>query len=381
MKGQIIGTMAALLGAALWGFSGACAQYLLAGYDIDPIDITAVRTLSASLAFVPIILLKSGYRKDMSGLLRSPRSLAIAAVFSAGLFGSQFTFSVSVMHSNAGTATVLQSLCTVFVMGVTCIIARRLPHLREFLGLICGLFATWLIATGGSWDSMAISPAGLLWGIINALSVTLYLMAPKRLYERFDPIPVIAAGMFGATLLSLAVWGFRSATAGIAGIGTSQASFASVGQGLGLATLDPIGWAILLLGIGILGTWAAFSLYLYGVSVVGSVKGALFGLVEPASAMVLAAVWLATPFLPSDWAGLLIMAAMIVLISVPSAAGVTASGVTASGSTVSGSSASAASTSSGSSVSGSSESGSSESGSSVSGPSASGSSASPSRKR
>ena len=41
------GVLCALTGAGLWGFSGACAQFLLANYDITPSFITAVRMLGA----------------------------------------------------------------------------------------------------------------------------------------------------------------------------------------------------------------------------------------------------------------------------------------------------------------------------------------------
>ena len=56
-------------------------------------------------------------------------------------------------------------------------------------------------------------------------------------------------------------------------------------------------------------------LFLYGVSLVGSVRGSLLGVAEPAGAMIIAAMWLHTPFSAADWAGLVLMAAMIVLVS------------------------------------------------------------------
>ena len=68
-------------------------------------------------------------------------------------------------------------------------------------------------------------------------------------------------------------------------------------------------------GVGVLGTFAAFGLFLYGVSLVGSVRGSLLGVAEPAGAMIIAAMWLHTPFSAADWAGLVLMAAMIVLVS------------------------------------------------------------------
>ncbi|WP_418712441.1 DMT family transporter, partial [Adlercreutzia equolifaciens] len=79
--------------------------------------------------------------------------------------------------------------------------------------------------------------------------------------------------------------------------------------------MDATGWLALVGGVGVLGTFAAFGLFLYGVSLVGSVKGSLLGVAEPAGAMVIAALWLHTPFSAWDWIGLVLMAAMIALVS------------------------------------------------------------------
>ena len=46
----LFGVVCALAGGALWGFSGACSQYLFAHYDIDASFITAARMLGFGAA-------------------------------------------------------------------------------------------------------------------------------------------------------------------------------------------------------------------------------------------------------------------------------------------------------------------------------------------
>ena len=58
-------------------------------------------------------------------------------------------------------------------------------------------------------------------------------------------------------------------------------------------------------------------------------KGSLLGVAEPAGAMVIAALWLGTAFSGADWAGLILMAAMIALVSLSGAKGKRASEATA----------------------------------------------------
>ena len=84
--------------------------------------------------------------------------------------------------------------------------------------------------------------------------------------------------------------------------------------GLALPTLDAAGFLVFGLII-VVGTFAAFALYLHGVSIVGSVKGSLLGAIEPVSATAFSALWLGTAFSGADWVGFVLMIAMIFLVT------------------------------------------------------------------
>ena len=176
------GVVCALAGATLWGFSGACIQFLAESYEVSSAFISAVRAGVAALLF------------------------AVFVLFGVGLYLSQITYAVSVALTNAGTATVLQATCTVFVMLIPCARARRLPRVADFVGLMCAMAAATLIATQGDWGVIVLPVAGLAWGIANALSETLYIMAPQRLYGRWDRPTVIACGMVISGIVAILVW-------------------------------------------------------------------------------------------------------------------------------------------------------------------------------
>ena len=72
---------------------------------------------------------------------------------------------------------------------------------------------------------------------------------------------------------------------------------------------------VLVLGVVLLGTFAAFSLYLTGVAKAGSVMGSLIGAAEPVSASAISALWLGTAFTVWDWSGLVLMIAMLFLMT------------------------------------------------------------------
>lgn len=291
------GVVAALVGGAMWGFSGTCAQYLYQHYEIDPLFITWVRMLGSGILF--LILLAFTQRGKLRAIAGDRRELGRLALFGiAGLFLCQFTYTTSVNATNAGTATVLQSLNTVFILAATCLIMRRAPRAMELGGLALALVATWLIATKGNLTALMIPPAGLAWGLINAASCTFYIMYPKHLFARWGSLPVTGIGMLIGGIAAVAIWGLG----GLWGA-------APVVPQLGL---DGV---LVLAAIVVVGTLAAFGLYLHGVSIVGSVKGGLLGTTEPASAMVFAALWLGTMFTWADWIGLVLMMAMIFLVT------------------------------------------------------------------
>lgn len=347
------GVVCALAGATLWGFSGACIQFLAESYEVSSAFISAVRAGVAALLFAVFVFVTR--REALLSLLGSPAARPTLVLFGVGLYLSQITYAVSVALTNAGTATVLQATCTVFVMLITCARARRLPRVADFVGLMCAMAAATLIATQGDWGVIVLPVAGLAWGIANALSETLYIMAPQRLYGRWDRPTIIACGMVIGGVAAVLVWLIGEAVVSLlapsVGLGPAFASpwsdtalsttiQASSGSGAGVSfadsapgapssvladifgiggslvpVMDAAGWLALVGGVGVLGTFAAFGLFLYGVSLVGSVRGSLLGVAEPAGAMIIAAMWLHTPFSAADWAGLVLMAAMIALVS------------------------------------------------------------------
>lgn len=291
------GVLCALVGAALWGFSGACAQFLLANYDITPSFITAVRMLGAGALFLAVLVVRN--RAQLRAMLGDRRTVGQLAVFGGvGLFLCQITYTIVIGYTNAGTATVLQTTGIAFVMLATCLFMRRLPRMREIVGLVAAVAATWLIATQGDPSALSLPLVGLIWGIANGLSVAFYIMYPKKLFARWGSFSVTGLGMLAGGVVATAVY-FGGA---------------AFGQPLALPALDAAGLLVFAAFI-VIGTFAAFALYLHGVSVVGSVQGSLLGAVEPVSATVFSALWLATAFTGADLAGCALMIAMVFLVT------------------------------------------------------------------
>lgn len=302
------GAALTLAGAALWGFSGASSQYVLA-QGADPTFVTAMRMLCAGALFLAFLAVR---RRDvLARVFADRRTVGRFAVFGFGLLGSQITFAISIAYTNAGTATVLQMTGSVFIMLFVCLRARTAPRAGEALGLAAALAATYLIATQGDFGALRLPVEGVLWGVANGLAVALYVVYPKEsgLFERFGGLATTGLGMAVGAVYATIVWLVRAAISLAAGDGAEALRIVA-------PPLDASGWAVLALGVGVVGTFVAYALYLSGVARVGSVAGGLLGAVEPLAATSLSVVWLGTAFSGADWAGFALMLAMIALVTI-----------------------------------------------------------------
>ena len=302
------GAAITLAGAALWGFSGASSQYVLA-QGADPTFVTAMRMLCAGALFLAYLAVRQ--RDVLARVFADKRTVGRFAVFGFGLLGSQITFAISIAYTNAGTATVLQMTGSVFIMLFVCLRARTAPRAGEALGLAAALAATYLIATQGDFGALRLPVEGVLWGVANGLAVALYVVYPKEsgLFERFGGLATTGLGMAVGAVYATIVWLVRAIISLAAGDGAEALRIVA-------PPLDASGWAVLAIGVGVVGTFVAYALYLSGVARVGSVAGGLLGAVEPLAATSLSAVWLGTAFSGADWAGFALMLAMIALVTI-----------------------------------------------------------------
>jgi len=294
------GVASTLAGAIAWGFSGTCVQYLFASTGMDALLLTTIRELGAGLVFVAVLVLR--YRKTLRAMLQDRDTVRRLAIFgSCGLFLNSAVYAATISFTNAGTATVLQSLNIVLVLGVTCVVAHRLPRRLEVAALLCALLAVFLIATHGDPSTLQLPLMGLLFGLATAAAATFYTMYPRPLFQRWGSFAVTGLGMF---------------VGGITGV---VACLASGTLAKGLPAVDATGALVLAIAV-LVGTFGAYGLFLHGISLVGAVAGNMLGAAEPVSATVISALWLATPFSWADWAGLALMVATICLIALQSRA-------------------------------------------------------------
>lgn len=271
------GALLTMLGGVLWGFSGACGQYLLQRKGLSTDWLVPVRLLSGGVLLLLFCAVRQGAQVLQVWRHDARRILVFGLL---GMSMCQYTYYRTIAVSNAGTATVLQYLGPVLIVLYLSARLGRPPRPLEIASVVLALCGTFLLTTHGNPATMVISPAALFWGLLSAVAQAVYTVQPGPLLARYGAPVVTGWGMLAGGILLFSLR--RSWTIPV---------HLDAGALAGLA-------AVILLG-----TVGAFCAFLEGVRCVGPKKGSLYALTEPAAATIFSVAWLGASFAPMDLAG------------------------------------------------------------------------------
>ena len=295
-KYSTYGALVAIIAAVFWRFSGPCSQYIFEHFPLDAAHLTALRMLSAGT-----IVVLAGFAAEywnsrrpadasadtnrsgsgMRSIWRDRRSVLELCNFAIfGIMLCQLSYQKAIYWTNSGTATILQYTGPVMIMMITCFLARRLPTKKEVAAIVLAMTGTFLLATHGNIHTMVMTPRGLMWGILAAITLVTYNMLPQRLIRKYGSMCITGYGMImGGIILSLVtrVW---------------EADL----------TPDLRLW-LAFGGVVFFGTVLSFTMFLWGVAQIGPVKASLIASIEPVAATVFMIVWLGESFQLMDLAG------------------------------------------------------------------------------
>ena len=284
-----------IIAAIGWGFSGTCSEHLFKTYGTNGEWLTSIRLLTSGFLLI-LICLASGHKRALFGILRDKRDLAALLLFAVvGMMAVQYTYLTAIAHTNSGTATVLQYAGPAFVLLYVCLTVHRLPSWREGASLIGILIGVFLLATHGDITSLAISQAGLFWGIASAVFLAAHDILPVGIIQRWGSLPLTAWSMFiGGIVLSLITRPFDYTPT---------------------ITVDSV---LTFGGLVIVGTVFAFTAFLAGVAKIGPVKASIVASIEPIAASIFSFLWVGTHFTMYDIVGMaIILIAVYILTNAP----------------------------------------------------------------
>ena len=135
---------------------------------------------------------------------------------------------------------------------------------------------------------MVLSFEGLFWGVLAGLAASFYSLLPRHIMNKYGSlIPTGYAMIIGGVVLGAIgrVWNIS-------------------------VSLDIFGY-LGMIGIIVIGTVLAFSMYLIGVNLIGPMRASLIAAVEPLSATICMCLWLHSPFTLIDVLGFIMIMSTI----------------------------------------------------------------------
>ncbi|HUF59328.1 MAG TPA: DMT family transporter [Actinomycetota bacterium] len=246
-----------------------------------PFPMLAIRFAGQSLLlFIVLIVL----RKPLAPTPGERLPLILAATLGYGSEAAMFFAALN--HGKAGAVTLLFYLYPVWVMLVTIALDRRPPGWRLFVSLLLALGGSAVVIVGGG--EVEVAPMGILLAIATSLAYTAYLVTVDRTIKTTDPVTA-AAWLGGGAATSNVVFAFA--------FGASDLP-------------DSLTWPFLL-GMAVFSA-GAFAAMLGGLQLVGAVRNAIIGVMEPLGVAVLAAFFLDEPVTaPMAIGGVLILGGAI----------------------------------------------------------------------
>lgn len=285
------GIILIVFAATFWGMGGVAGQYLSQYHQADMVWLVMLRQILAGFLFLLFAALVQK-QNIFTVLRRNPVDILEFSFF--GILGAQLGFYVTIGMCNAATATVLQYMAPIYVMLWMTYKSRRWPDARELVGIVGALTGVFLIATHGSLDSLAISPAALCIGLVSAVSYAYYSIKPGEMLKTYTAATIIGWGQL-ISGLSLILWRNPLVAEGNWDLHAYLA------------------FTYLLLGA----TIASYALYLMGLKIVGPTKASLISCAEPLASIISVVVLLDTKLVLPDLIGMGCIIFTVLLLSIP----------------------------------------------------------------
>jgi drug/metabolite transporter (DMT)-like permease len=171
-------------------------------------------------------------------------------------------------HGKAGAVTLLFYTYPVWVTVATIALDRRAPAMKLFVALALALVGSAIVVVGGG--DVEVEPLGIALALGTSFVYSAYLVTTDRRVTRTDPVVAAAWLGGGAALAHLTFWGLFGGTVPGADDIPAVAGMALFSAG-------------------------AFAAMLWGLQLVGAVRNAIIGVLEPLTVAILAALFLSEP--------------------------------------------------------------------------------------
>ncbi|WP_038092553.1 DMT family transporter [Tumebacillus flagellatus] len=262
-----------LTGGMFWGLSGTVAQKLFVEEGFTPGFLVCIRLVVAGA----LLLLFASFgekRRQVFGVWKDHESRIRLVVFGLiGMLGVQYTYFASIEKGNAAAATLLQYLAPLLVVVYQAWLKSKLPSGRETLAVAFALVGTLLLVTNGSWHSLSISTAAVVWGLLSAVGLAFNAIYPSELQRKWESTVILGWAM----------------VVGGAALALINRPWNAVGMHWSWVSAAEVIYVV------IFGTLVAFYLFIDSLRYVTSTEASLLSIIEPLVAVLASVFWLKVP--------------------------------------------------------------------------------------
>jgi drug/metabolite transporter (DMT)-like permease len=255
-----------------------------------PFPVLAARFAGQTLLLVLALLV---LRRRLVPERGERAPLVLAGIFGYGVESGLYFSALN--HGKAGAVTLLFYTYPVWVTIATIALDRRAPAAKLFAALGLALGGSAIVVVGGG--DVEVETLGIVLALGTSLVYSAYLVTTDRLVRRTDPVVAATWLGAGAAVAHLTFWALFGGT-----VPGRDDALAVAGMALFSA--------------------GAFAAMLGGLQLVGAVRNAIIGVLEPLTVAVLAAFFLAEPLTSTTTiGGIAILAGAIIATLVRSTTG------------------------------------------------------------
>ncbi|MDA8747764.1 DMT family transporter [Litoreibacter sp.] len=259
---------------------------------VTPMQVVLVRVVAGFLTVAVYALVT---RQLKLSHLRHSLHFIVMACLAAALYFYGFAEGTALLQSGLAGA-VSASIPLFSLLSAVLFLPEEKLTTNRVLGLLVGLIGVTLIAkplSGGLGDSYLL---GVLWMVLGSFSLGVSFVYARKFVTPLNlPPAALTTYQLGfATLILLAVTDMT---------------------GLGTLTDDPTSFAVLVFGLGFLGTGLAYVLYYYVIGKLGAVRASALTYVPPVVALFLGALFLGEVIVLLDYVATALIFTGVILVN------------------------------------------------------------------
>lgn len=252
--------------------------------------ISAAQTTFLRVIFglLPVMVFALSRRSFHWRHLRYAHHFAVMSVLAAGLY--YYAFAAGTYRLDSGIAGALSGSIPMFAFLTAVVVLRIEPFTgRKAAGLAMGALGVVVLAR--PWDAGAVDATGVQFMLLGAASLGASFAYARRFISPLG-IPAAASATYQMALAALGLALF-----------TDMNGITAIAQ-------DPVALAAVAVGLGAVGTGVAFILYYVAIAGLGALTASTSTYIPPVVAIVIGAVFLHEPVLPSA-----ILAVVLILVA------------------------------------------------------------------